>query len=118
MSRCLPRLLVVFVALLALAMTPLAATAAMDPRRSDCCEHSSHQTDHCSDCIVCVSGLSCVVPVTARLLPGDRPIVARLVWTARVGETRTEPPRLTPPRAPAGFRILSSSHNQQSILSS
>lgn len=101
MSRCLIRLLAVLVAALAAIFSPLSTNAAMDERRSDCCEHTTHQTDHCSDCLVCATGLSCVLPGSALFWPDAGIVVAQLDRQAFTAETRNEPPPLPPPRLAA-----------------
>jgi hypothetical protein len=98
MSRCFNRLLVVFVAALAATLAPLSTNAGMGLPRSDCCEHATHAGPDCSDCIVCVTGLNCVLPVTMPAIPGTEVVIARLAWQAFTAEMRADPPPLPPPR--------------------
>jgi hypothetical protein len=101
------RLLLVLVAALAATLAPLASTAAVEEPRTDCCEQTTHQSDNCAECIVCVSGLCCVLPAGAFPLGDNSVVIGRLDWSARVGLGRNDPPPLPPPRHPIGPFLFS-----------
>jgi len=98
MPRCFIRLLVVFVTALAATLTPLASTFPVEECCDDCDEPRAYQSELCSDCIVCVTGLCCVLPADAFVVGGSPCIIGRLDWPARVGDLRNDPPPLPPPR--------------------
>jgi hypothetical protein len=101
------RLLVVFVTALATTLTPLASTYAIEECCDDwvdCGEQRAYQNELCSDCIVCVTGLCCVLPADSFVVGGSPCVIGRLDWPARVGELRNDPPPLPPPRHPERTR--------------
>jgi len=101
MSRCAIRLLVVFVAALATTFAPLPANAVPEPSCDDCCGHATHATDDCVHCVVCPTGLNCVLPADSLFHLSSPPVVGRILWLALSGETRSYPPPLPPPRPAA-----------------
>ncbi len=118
MPRTCPRLLLVLVAALASILAPLSTNVALDARRGDCCEHATHAAPHCPDCIVCVTGLSCVLPDITAGLTDSGAVIACLPWQTFTAETRTDPPPLPPPRPAAGLiEFFSSNQNQNKIIS-
>lgn len=97
MPRYCVRLLLVALVALAAIFTPLASTYAVEECCGNCDEQRAAQSVLCSDCIVCGTGLCCLLPADPFVV-GSPSVIGRLPWPARTGQSRNDPPLLPPPR--------------------